>query len=395
MTIMSLSHTPSAMLARLPGGPKTIGAFCLILVSYTTQTESMQYIQHNLGYSKPLFLLYVTHSSFLLLLPAYLLCIHFFTSAKVGHVWNLLKKDLTRQVHHFLEVSPTEPVPRLTWVVTMIAILFILTVALTIPSISWFLAVPFTSMANITSIYNTFSLWALVFSVYFLKENWDYLQACAVLLGVVGVSISATGSAVRPTAEEATGDKDKKTGLLSPAFMGDLLALIGAISMAAYEILYKRLTEVPETSEAFIPIPSEETPIHDTTHADDVTAEDEDAMPFGVHALAMTTGIGLVTLCLFWIPLFFAHMYQAEPLEMPRDGTVIAWIALSATCGVLFNGSFAILLSLWGPVLASMSCLLTTVLVQLTDMVQGIPFTWMSILGNVIITVSFLCLLPW
>lgn len=161
--------------------------------------------------------------------------------------------------------------------------------------------------------------------------------------------------------------------------------------MAAYEIFYKRLAMIPqdELRGSFQPLSSDELSEH--APQDEIEGE----LPFGLHPIMMMTGIGAMTLCLFWIPLLFSHLFGIERIEWPTSGTTLLWILLSILCGTLFNGCFAILLSLWGPVLASMSCLLTTVLVQLTDVLLGIPFSWISMVGNLIITVSFACLLPW
>ena len=369
---------------RLPGGPASIAVFLCILVSYTTQTEAIQYIQHTLGYKKPLLLLYVTHSSFMFLLPIHLALIHVCTSHSVPHCCAMLKRDTKKQLSLAFGSEKSSLAANIT---RLSCVLFILTVALTIPSVSWFLAVPLTSMANIASIYNTFSLWALVFSVYFLKEPCSYLQVIAVLLGLVGVVLSAYGGATQPAI--IAGLQGGR--VISYALLGDVLALLGAISMAAYEIFYKRLAMIPqdELRGSFQPLSSDELSEH--APQDEIEGE----LPFGLHPIMMMTGIGAMTLCLFWIPLLFSHLFGIERIEWPTSGTTLLWILLSILCGTLFNGCFAILLSLWGPVLASMSCLLTTVLVQLTDVLLGIPFSWISMVGNLIITVSFACLLPW
>ena len=378
------------MWERLPGGPASIIVFLCILAAYTVQTESIQYIQHTLGYQKPLFLLFVTHSSFVFLLPIYLGFIHVFTTRSTTQCCSLLLRDIRRQLDFAFGPQDTPRRRASTDVLRLLSILLVLTVALTVPSVSWFLAVPLTSMANITSIYNTFSLWALVFSVYFLQEPWSYLQAVAVLLGVLGVAISAYGGTTQPAIVAGlTGGK-----VITYALLGDALALVGAISMAAYEIFYKRLTVIPhdESLGSFAPLPSSAD--DDVTHSQQET-EPEGELPFGLHPIAMTTGIGVITFALLWIPLVIIHATGGETLEAPKHVGTFLWIALSVVCGVLFNGCFAILLSLWGPVLASMSCLLTTAIVQLTDVALGIPFSWIGMLGNLIITVSFVCLLPW
>lgn len=55
----------------------------------------------------------------------------------------------------------------------LILMLLTLMGAITIPALSWYCAVPMTSMADITALYNTFSVWALVFSVWFFGETWS------------------------------------------------------------------------------------------------------------------------------------------------------------------------------------------------------------------------------
>lgn len=382
------------MLERLPGGSNTIIAFFIILLAYTAQTESIQYVQHKLGYQQPLFLLYVTHSSFVMLLPLRLLVLRFHRKEHAYKAWEHLKRDVCLQLRYVLQEPASARVSTSTWLWTLTAVLVVLTVALTLPSVSWFLAVPFTSMSNITSIYNTFSLWALVFSVYFLHEPWSWLEVLGVLLGVVGVSIATAGGAADTDVDSASVSAG---GLISPTLMGDALALLGAVSMAGYEVLYKRLTVIPSAENGtFLPLPSADTTVYESVSADQHHDDEaEEPAAFGLHALAMMSGIGFFTWTLLWVPLLVAHWTNFEPFRLPPTGTAYAWIALSVTCGMLFNGCFAILLSLWGPVLASMSCLLTTVLVQLTDIVLGIHFSWLSITGNVIIAIGFLCLLPW
>lgn len=41
----------------LPGGARAVAVFVLVLVAYTVQTESIQYVHRVCGYYKPLFLL--------------------------------------------------------------------------------------------------------------------------------------------------------------------------------------------------------------------------------------------------------------------------------------------------------------------------------------------------
>lgn len=343
---------------------------------------------------------YVTHSSFVILLPLYLAGLKMCAGMSMAHNLRQLQCVFRKQTDQYLAHPDTLRRPlqenegneghinlEFMRTVSALLILFLLTVGLTIPSVSWFLAVPLTSMANITAIYNTFSIWALVFSVYFLNEPWKWIQVFAVVLGALGVAISAYGST--PPTVSSLGVKT----YMNKALLGNVLALLGAVSMAAYEIMYKKLASVSDTSEVtFEPL------ANSPEHADETpmrNEEENESLPFGLHAIAMTTGIGIVTLLFFWIPLLLAHLYSAETFELPTSTAQVGWIVTGIICGVTFNGCFTILLSLWGPVLASMSCLLTTVLVQLTDMALGVPYTWISFLGSMIIAVSFACLLLW
>lgn len=221
------------------------------------------------------------------------------------------------------------------------------------------------------------------------------LQAFAVLLGVVGVGIVSYAS----TQPVTTATQTIKP-IVSRAMLGNSLALLGAVSMAAYEVLYKLIATVPDENHAgFRPLAS--SPEHADEHAThpneehDEAAPTEEPLPFGMHAMAMTSGIGLTTFVFLWVMLLVAHLVDFEPLALPPNGETFGWIVMGAICGMIFNGCFSILLSLWGPVLASMSCLLTTVIVQLTDLAFGVPCTWTGLAGCAVIAVSFVCLLPW
>lgn len=165
------------MIGRLPGGPKTLVAFTSILLAYTVQTESTQHVQYSLHFEKPLLLLYVTHSSFLLLLPLQLVVLRVLTGRPMSHYLGLLRRDVQKQVDRVRSMWGLSPARSSSeFMSTTAVIVLLLTLGITIPAVSWFIALPLTSMANITAIYNTFSIWALVFSVLFLNEEWNYVR---------------------------------------------------------------------------------------------------------------------------------------------------------------------------------------------------------------------------
>jgi hypothetical protein len=63
-----------------------------------------------------------------------------------------------------------------------------------------------------------------------------------------------------------------------------------------------------------------------------------------------------------------------ERFEFPSNFQTYLYLFIVAFSGIIFNGCFSILLAIWGPVLASVSCLLTTVLVFVADILLGHDF---------------------
>lgn len=661
-----------ASFMNLPGGGKAIFAFVLSLFAYTLQTEFAQYVQQSLNYRKPFLSLYLGHSAFLLLFPMHLYFLKWTTGRPVTHYLHLIAQNLRWQL-----VTPASSLPdpradavrqRLSqasgrgipasgsdWdeqatesltrrpasfleqkfgfnVVRLAGLFLILTIGITVPALSWYCAVPMTSMADITAIYNTFSVWALVFSVWFLGEKWQKRKVFSVLLACFGVIIVAYGGADhrkvpkpfdpvhgKPPSEEDPAEqvfrrsvqsvaarlffKRQEDPAVPPAqppvnsahnpVLGDLLAFIGAVTMAAYEMAFKligtlpdeqkqaemysavpggrnrrsrsyvrysnadgnneqgrpeteglltapqgesrhrdansdvdkqqsdgaepsqyvlgdneddeeedlkkresttprrystaaakllelerqdyqSITPPPEPSNPFeeenaskavkaaadrvrvhakaVPMSNGQTKGRDedeesqvteseldedeerlvlsgatrlhrtrsqlSTHqlsADDATRISSDAatasrpgpsrrassyrnvhdpsipppLPFGLHANVMTAGIGLTTFTTFWIGIIVADKLGWEPLEAPHNLRTYLSLAMVGLCGIFFNAAFMILLSLWGPVLASVSCLMTTILVEIADVLLGHKLKWLSVLGCTLIGAGF------
>ncbi|CDW98520.1 hypothetical protein, partial [Sporisorium scitamineum] len=306
-------------LMSLPGGGKAIFAFVLSLFAYTLQTEFAQYVQQSLNYRKPFLSLYLGHSSFLLLFPMHLFYLKWSTGRPITHYLHLIAQNLRWQLD-----TPASSLPdpradsvrqRLSqasgrgihtsgndWdeqaseslrrrpasfleqqfgfnVLRLAGLFLILTIGITIPALSWYCAVPMTSMADITAIYNTFSVWALVFSVWFLGEKWERRKVFSVLLACLGVIIVAYGGADhrkvpkpidpvhgKPPAKDDPAEQlvrhsiqsffahflkrqDSSDPPVSSAHnpvLGDLLAFIGAVTMAAYEMAFKLIGTLPD-----------------------------------------------------------------------------------------------------------------------------------------------------
>lgn len=647
------AHKPKkASLLNLPGGGKAIFAFVLSLFAYTLQTEFAQYVQQSLNYRKPFLSLYLGHSGFLLLFPMHLFFLKWTTGRPITHYLHLIALNLRWQLD-----TPASSLPnpradavrqrlsqasgracgasREDWgepaaessrrqracffdqmfgfnVFRLVGLFFILTIGITVPALSWYCAVPMTSMADITAIYNTFSVWALVFSVWFLGEKWEKRKVFSVLLACLGVIIVAYGGAdhrkvpkpIDPVHGKPPTNEDPAEQVIRHSIhslvdrfllqreasselpinsahnpvLGDLLAFVGAVTMAAYEMAFKLIGTLPDEqrqADMYSAVPSgrhrrsrsyvhyqdledgsqhqayeSEGLLHtsqpnkrrDDTNGDfgvdvapasqhvigeddqgDVKTresidtrrystvadklidqdrqdyqsitppleasapaegddgvkaaisnvrvhakavrvssgpikerdEDEESqvteseldedeerlvlsgatrlhrtrsnlsvhhrpladdeattprpgpscrsssyrslhdpsipppLPFGLHANVMTAGIGLTTFTTFWIGVIVANHFGWEPFELPHNLRTYVSIAMVVLCGIFFNAAFMILLSLWGPVLASVSCLMTTILVEVADVLLGHELKWISVLGCALIGAGF------
>lgn len=273
----------------------------------------------------------MTHSSFITLLPAYLLSLWL-----GGHDTRRITDALTHNISvHSTNLATKGRLTRgtlspsgRTRVITGVIVL--LTIGLTLPSLSWFLAVPLTSMGNITAIYNTFSIWALVLAVLVLGEPWRMRDIGSVVLACGGVALVAYGG--------ATGSNVKGTHRLA----GDSLALLGAVSMAAYEVCYRVVATYDEgAAGGYAPLVEQPQGESDERESAESDAVEYTPLPFGLFAIAITTAIGLATILLFLGPLVAAHILGLETLELPQTAGTTLVILLSVTCGVLFNGAFS------------------------------------------------------
>lgn len=104
-----------------------------------------------------------------------------------------------------------------------------LAVLIALPSCSWYLATPLTSMTSITAIYNVFAFWAYLLAVRMLGEPASRAKLASVLLAILGVMVISLGGVV-------SGEAGPEPEAGSHPLVGDLLALFGSVSFAYYEI---------------------------------------------------------------------------------------------------------------------------------------------------------------
>ncbi|GAA5903448.1 uncharacterized protein JCM6883_005006 [Sporobolomyces salmoneus] len=323
------------------------------------------------------------------------------------------------------------------WVRNLVQKVALLTIFISFPALSWYASVPLTSMADLTAIYNVFAFWAYLLSLKFLPTESTQtpfqarLKLFSVLLAVSGVFVIAYGDVIW-----GGNDKSEEKGSEgSNRVLGNGLALFGSLAYAGYEVWYKikialpepstsstssnsRLSETssllstrssspipdidPPTSSSAFEFPPPPSPSFTLTNSLSTSSQHSSSstLPtlapsptlFLLYSNLITSLIGLLTFLFLWIPIPFLNLIGWEIWEgfPPRA----AWGALVGIVGggVLFNGCFMVLLSLWGPVVASVANLLTLILVALCDALfvpTAPPLTKSSLIGGGLIVVAF------
>ncbi|GJN93501.1 hypothetical protein Rhopal_006558-T1 [Rhodotorula paludigena] len=493
----------------------TAGLLVVVLFAYTIQTQLTSYVQHSLGYRKPFFLFYLTHSGYLALLPAHVLALklggsslrtafrglreilahHFRAPSLLDHDGLPTSPKLSRSDGGAYRVSAPVRLAQLVlprswaveleedWVARLARKTLILTVFISAPALSWYAAVPLTSMTDITAIYNVFAFWAYLLSLYYLPSAHPesplvrYVNLFAVVLAVGGVFVIAYGDATG-------GDEEAQNRLV-----GNCLTLFASIVYAGYEVWYKLHIALPEPSydtpldqiehrsaQRRVPSPLAAANDHDEADDDDLGAaiDDLDAastretssllaspadpslathmstpshggapagsaagggsgaasaaqyqhhsrhpsghLPFTrpdhpsrassrrstgppqaspgqflLYSNFITSLIGFCTLVLFWVGIPILHVVGWEEFEKPPEGAIGVLVGIIAS-GVVFNGGFMLLISLLGPVIASVANLLTLLLVSAADALfvpDAPPITRSTLVGGGMIVGAF------
>lgn len=108
-----------------------------------------------------------------------------------------------------------------------------------------------------------------------------------------------------------------------------------------------------------------------------------------LYSNTLTTLIGLSTLLLLWLPLPLLHYSALEPFRLPPPHTLPAIAGVILT-GVAFNGGFVVLISVWGPLVASVGNLCTLLLVAVADtVVTGVGLRWPVVVGGGLVVAAF------
>ncbi|BGP10500.1 hypothetical protein OF846_004285 [Rhodotorula toruloides] len=478
---------------------RTTGAAVLlfvVLVAYTLQTELASYAQHELGYKKPYFLFYLTHSSYIFLFPLHLVVLALLRTPIRSSLASLVdilafkysapgaytslrasvpsspvlrngrtaagRKPSTPGLMNEGLLAVTKGVAQEEWVTHMTKKALILTFFISAPALSWYAAVPLTSMTDITAIYNVFAFWAYLLSLYYLPTPATsrtsrfirMINLVSVLLAVCGVFVIAYGDAA--AAGGTSGEAKNR-------LVGNGLALFGSLAYAGYEISLSETShdtpmtpmtrtharaasslsdsdeepssrliangkddpDAPSETSSLLPSPpgtpdrTASPPPHPAAngastllkHGPSTSTSRPRPSPLArtpsyrsaalppritptlllLYSNTITSLIGLCTFGLLWVPIFVLDWCGWEKFEWPPEGAGLVLIGIAAG-GIVFNGGFMILLSLWGPVTASVANLLTLLLVSLADALfvpSAPPMTTSTLIGGGMIVGAF------
>ncbi|KAK9445469.1 Drug/metabolite transporter [Metarhizium brunneum] len=338
------------------------------LVAFCIQTELSAYIQHDLAWGKAYCMMYLTHSSWIVLWPMTFLVVRL---QKRHEPWDqfwrkhlqVVLSTVTMIELQTINVTTPSVARRGRPVMYLARMTIYITSALTIAGLSWYIAVSLTTPSDLTAIYNCSAFFAYAFSVPILKEPLRVDKSIAVMIAILGVLVVAYGDTGSDEAtSSAAGPSNPGAG---SRFAGNLVIGVGSVLYGLYEVLYKRYACPPEGV----------SPVRGT-----------------IFANVFGSCIGFFTLTVLWIPLPFLHWLHIERFEIPNAST--CWLILLAVLSnATFSGCFLVLISLTSPVLSSVAALLTIFIVALADwFLTGQPLSWAAIMGGSMIIVAFAAL---
>ncbi|OCF39537.1 hypothetical protein I317_06646 [Kwoniella heveanensis CBS 569] len=236
-TIPTLALPPSTKSLILP-----IAILIGIVVSSAAQTEFANHVSKDLGYDKPYFTFYLTHSTFTLIFPLHLLLLRLLKpGVPPTEYMDSIRHTLAEQLAIIPSLSnghsngngngsSADKLEIVTWreilpgwarKVTW------LTLFLSIPAISWYIAMTLSPPVDITAIYATSSFATYGFSLLLLGTPLSKVTVGSIGLafaGVVVISLDGMGSG---------------EGNLAGRVIGDGVMLFGAIVLGLYEVVYK------------------------------------------------------------------------------------------------------------------------------------------------------------
>lgn len=322
------------------------GAVCLTgyIVSWVAQAEICQYLQRNVDYNKPYFIVWINHSVCVFMLPIQAWYYQMATRPS--------DKDLPsswfqamREVHK-VEVGP------------LVRTLCVLSALFALADWMWYVALGHTTVAIGSCVYNSQCVFAYLFSIPLLHETvrLPKVIGVALALGGVGLITAASASSDIPAPEQ---------------LKGNLCALTSAVLYALFEVLFAKYA----------------------------TQSDSAAV------VNTATGIlGAVSLLGLWFPLVIINYLPSswcdadgacwfyEPFELP-DSQEVLLLAVNAALALLFNYTFMLALVFTSPVVVATAGMVAIPVCAMADLVlHGDTFGLLNMAGFVLILAGF-CML--
>ncbi|KAF0455819.1 DUF6 domain protein [Gigaspora margarita] len=349
-----------------------LGILCISIAAFVIQTELAQLIQTERNFRKPYFILWIAHSFWVIMIPLQFAFQPNFRAymSEFIRTGNELVCEVnpTYQINYMDTENEGDDVIQHTFISVphkyilayLFKIAFFFAVLISAIAYAWYVAVNYTTMTNLTAIYNISCFWAYVFSVPLLGESVQMAKVCSVFLSTAGVTIMSLDQKDPTPGYDVGGNAEE--GGNGTIYTGDLIALLGAVMYGLYEVLYKKYGSPPTPSILF--------------------------------ANTMTGLIGILSLIFLWVPIPILHYTGIEEFSLP-DMKTFGYIILMVSSGVAFNASFMIVIALTSPIFAAIGILLTIPTVAFVDaLVIKSSLNTGTIVGSLCILISFV-LLSW
>ncbi|KAJ1923527.1 hypothetical protein IWQ60_005827 [Tieghemiomyces parasiticus] len=400
-----------------PSGSLLLGSVCLgiCILSFVSQTVISRNIQSYYAYEKPYFILYVAHSCLFLMLP-----LHFaferlrppgrslarqWDEVMIGgaklmaHSGHSLGEEFAP--HDLINMVQTPAAPRtpyhggsssgdygfledaggagggmrrrrsshahgrknriprryhLTVVKFMLTRSISFSILLNFAAYLWYVAVGLvSSSAIVTATYNTSAVYCYAFSVLLLKERLMTGKIVAIIISVLGVLLM--------TLVNTGGDSESPSSPLvatssQTEVFGNFVSVLCAVLIGLYQVVYKKYGTVRD--------------YHSLLFLD-----------------AMMAGLGLSTLLVCWVPLPILNFIGYEVFEVP-SWAVLRLLLLNAFFGILYNAAILVVLTLTGPLFASVGVMTTIPVMAVIDvMFYNQHLGWNVFVGAIGIFVGF------
>ncbi|KAL4722772.1 hypothetical protein ACLX1H_010010 [Fusarium chlamydosporum] len=225
----------------------------------------------------------------------------------------------------------------------------------------WFLAnyfssacLEYTSVASVTILTSTSSVWTLIFCSLFGIERFSTAKITGVAASLAGVILISTVDLSGKSDEDRGSFPHKSSAEIA---LGDAMALLSAVIYGLYVTVMKRK------------VPNE----------DRVDMQ----MFFGL--------VGVFNVVLLW-PLFFVlHWTGIEPFELPPSGTIWGIIIFNAVSSFISDISWALALLMTTPLVVTVGLSLTIPLSLIGEILQYQQYSSLTYwVGAAVVFISFI-----